>query len=242
MNNSVIKKRTVFKSAITLKQQLVQYNLLYTVCFISLLDVVFGNSGWLAKSLPMSTVDQHIYAPSMTAIFCLLGLAPLSLRQGQPAIQGQLKPYISGRKLIAQLDFMLLAIYAFYFMLLSLFLPYINIFLHLIFQKESFIKGYTLFSAPLESLMNAIGVFLVFYFVSLCFYFVSVCWAKYKIYFLVGNIGLVLLLYLTPVADFIAQKLKQISWDSSILFMFILCIGIFFMALLSYAVQRKWEV
>ncbi|MBQ0140728.1 MAG: hypothetical protein KBT36_15750 [Kurthia sp.] len=237
-----MKKGATFKNKISLKYQLIQTNIIYLLCVISLLDLCFGASGWGTTQVPMAAIEGEIYAPSATSIFCALGLIILALKQGQPHKQAELKPYISTRKSVVKLDFCMLAIYSFYFTLLSLFLPYINIFLHLIFQKEPFIHGYTIFSNPIISLVNTLGIFLVFYVCSLSFYFISICWAKNKINLILAVLLVIILLNLIPISTYIINGLAEIPWDTPFGFLGLMGLVLLLIGCMSYFVQRKMEV
>lgn len=242
MNNVSSGNTLNFKGKLKFKQQMIAFNILYMISFVSLLDIVFGSSGWLSDELPMINIQHAIYSPSLTTIFCALGLISMAVALTNSKFQGQLMPFVSTRKVIIQIDVVLLAIYSFYFTLLALLLPYLNITLHLILKNEPFIKGYTLFADPSRALLNAWGIFLVLYLIALVFYFVGLCWRKHKSILLISFVSVLIIWNITKMNDILAPQLAKLPWSSFLFFSSVSIVAIACMLVVNYFVQRKWEV
>lgn len=221
------------------KQSLTSYNFLYIFCFISVLTITFGSTGFInSGALAMIGLQHIVYSPSVSSIFCLLGIASLAFVFSSREKQKELAPFIVSRKVIVQLDFLSLLIYSFYFTLASLFLPYVNLAVKLLFSDSTFIRGYTVFHNPWIGLLNAIGIFLVFYLCSLLFYGLGLIWRKNRGIIIGGNVLLIVLEKLVV----LPFSLAVLPWSSALFFYFFVSICILLMLVTNYWLQRKWEV
>lgn len=237
-NEATIKKTASFKTKLKLKKSVSMPGFLYTICFIALLDFVFGMNGWSIGQFPMADFEYIVYSPSATTIFCVLGLAAVALALGQPAKQKELAPFVTERQVVMKIDFTMLALYAFYFMLLSLFLPYVHTALQLVINDDPFIRGYTLFHNPLIALLNAVGIFFVFYAITLIFYIIGMLYAKSK-----GIFIALVIIFLIGVNSSTRLFSKMTEWLEAPInfFIFLLIFNAIFIALAT-VIQRKWEV